>query len=130
MNKKHNQQSVEQRKRKDRTYVTTFRQGALGATVWLRTGAEGLQFLCFTISRSFRSPNSGKEGYSSDYFDYNDEAIATVSKKAADFVRQYKDRPEDAIEAGSHLNEQKKQQTDLRTSRAAISDARTGALAA
>ena len=88
-------------------YVTTFRHGAAAATVWLRTGAEGFRYLTFTLSRSFQSKNGGKPGYSTDFFDYNDEALTQVIGQAACFVREFKHDPEAAIEAGRKLNDEK-----------------------
>ena len=88
-------------------YVTTLRHGAVAATVWLRTGAEGFRYLTFTLSRSFQSKNGGKPGYSTYFFDYNDEALLQVIGQAACFVREFKHDPEAAIEAGRKLNHEK-----------------------
>ena len=89
-------------------YVTTLRHGAVAATVWLRTGAEGFRYLTFTLSRSFQSKNGGKPGYSTDFFDYNADALAAAVDEASTFIHEFKHDPEAAIEAGQKRNDEKK----------------------
>ena len=95
-------------------YVTTFREGAVGATVWLKERAEGMLSLTFSLSRSFQSKSSGKTGYSTEYADYNVEALHSVTSQAGDFIRKHKDNPEAAIAAGQELNDIKKQSAQQR----------------
>ena len=88
-------------------YVTTFRHGAVAATVWLRTGAEGFRYLTFTLSRSFQSKNGGKAEYSTDFFDYSADALAATVDEASTFIHEFKHDPGAAIEAGRKLNHEK-----------------------
>jgi hypothetical protein len=49
---------------------------AIAANIWEREGQEGAMYYAYTISRSFKSKNSGKEGYSSDFHGRNTSLLA------------------------------------------------------
>lgn len=89
-------------------YVTTFRDGAIGANVFLNQGPQGLLYLNYKCSRSYRQQN-GKTGYRSDFFDYNHAAIVKASKEASAFIQKFKINPEAALVEGKQLNDQKKE---------------------
>lgn len=63
-----------------------FREGAIAASIWPRQTATGFAYFDFSLSRSWKSTASGKEGYSSNFFPKNAEAVAHVVQQAADWI--------------------------------------------
>lgn len=53
----------------------TVRQGAIAANNWLRQSQTGFVYYDFSISRSWKSQNSGKEGYSQNFFPDNQSQL-------------------------------------------------------
>jgi hypothetical protein len=68
-------------------YVRTFRHGAIAANVFCRTAPGGLEYLDFSISRSWKT-NTDKEGYSQRFFAKNREAMKLVIDDACDFITE------------------------------------------
>ena len=66
--------------------VKTFRQGAVGGSVWLKQSNIGLVYYDFTLSRSWKSLASGKEGYSSNFFDSSREELKAVVDDCCDYI--------------------------------------------
>lgn len=65
--------------------VQTFREGAIGVSVWKRDGNEG-PFFKFTVSRSYKK-NEDEAGYSQSFREYNHDALVKVISQAAAFIR-------------------------------------------
>jgi hypothetical protein len=61
---------------------------AIAASIWEREGQEGIPYFTYTISRSYKSKNSGKEGYSGDFYGRNATAIGNVAKKAEAWIAE------------------------------------------
>lgn len=61
---------------------------AIAASIWQREGQEGIPYFTYTISRSFKSKNSAKEGYSNDFYGRNAAAIGNVAKKAEAWIAE------------------------------------------
>lgn len=61
---------------------------AIAANIWEREGQEGAMYYTYTISRSFKSKNSGKEGYSGDFYGRNAKAIGNVAQLAEAWIAQ------------------------------------------
>lgn len=59
---------------------------AIAANIWEREGQEGALYYTYSISRSFKSKNSGKEGYSSDFYGRNAKAIGNVAQLAEGWI--------------------------------------------
>ena len=68
--------------------VKTFRSGAVGASVWLKQSNTGLIYYDFSLSRSWKSMASGKEGYSSSYFEANRDELKRVVDQCCDYIEQ------------------------------------------
>ena len=68
--------------------VKTFREGAVGASVWMKQSNTGLIYYDFSLSRSWKSFASGKEGYSSNFFDSNREEIQAVVGHCCDYIEE------------------------------------------
>lgn len=67
--------------------VTTIREGAVAATIWRRQSSAGMEYLDFSLSRSWKSKNGEKEGYSQNYFEANEKALVQVIIKACSVIR-------------------------------------------
>lgn len=67
--------------------VITIREGAVAATIWRRQSSAGMEYLDFSLSRSWKSKNGEKEGYSHNFFEANEKALVQVIIKACTFIR-------------------------------------------
>lgn len=65
--------------------VQTFREGAIGASVWRREGKNG-PFFEFTLSRSYVK-SEDEAGYSANFREQNELALVKVVTQAAEFIR-------------------------------------------
>ncbi len=81
MSEKKNKQQGEERKP-----VQTFREGAVGASVWLKQSNTGFWYYDFSLSRSWKSMSTGKDGYSSNFFDRNRENLKAVIDQCCDYI--------------------------------------------
>jgi hypothetical protein len=79
---KHNETQDKQRP------VETFREGAIAAHVWKRQTSTGFEYLEFSLSRSWKLKSGEKEGYSSNFFEQNQDALISVIKQASDYIRE------------------------------------------
>jgi hypothetical protein len=61
---------------------------AIAASIWEREGQEGAVYYTYTLSRSFKSKSSGKEGYSGDFYGRNAKALANVAQQAETWIVQ------------------------------------------
>lgn len=77
-------------KKKSGKHVCTFRQGAIAANVFRRTAQGGFEYLDFSLSRAWKVP-TGKEGYSHNFFESNEEALFDVIQQACRFIREEQD---------------------------------------
>jgi hypothetical protein len=66
--------------------IRVFRAGAIAASVWQRQTGTGLAYFDFSISRSWKSSTSGKEGYSANFFPQNADALTDVVRQASDWI--------------------------------------------
>jgi hypothetical protein len=65
--------------------VETFREGAIGASVWRREGRNG-PFYEFTLSRSYVKSEE-EAGYSQSFRQQNELALIKVITQVAEFIR-------------------------------------------
>ena len=75
-------------KSKGQPPVTVIRNGAIAASIWKRQTSTGFEYLDFSLSRSWKLKSGEKEGYSSNFFPGNEEAIIDVVEKATDYIRE------------------------------------------
>ncbi len=68
--------------------MMTFREGAVGLSVWERTGKAGTYF-DFTVSRCYQAAD-GTFGYSSSFHESNAEALTQVVSQAAAWIEQHR----------------------------------------
>ena len=64
----------------------TFRHGAIAAHVWLRQSQTGFVYYDYSISRSWKSTNAGKEGYSQNFFPDNKDAMVACVSEASQWI--------------------------------------------
>lgn len=62
------------------------REGAVAASIWLRQSPSGYAYYDFSLSRSWKSVSSGKEGYSSNFFDRNRDDLMKVIDGATAWI--------------------------------------------
>jgi hypothetical protein len=79
--------SAKKKSKTNNNYVRTFRDGAVAANVFRRTAPGGFEYLDFSITRAWKVP-SGKEGYSTNFFEKNREALHTVVDQACEFIAE------------------------------------------
>lgn len=76
--------------------VKVIRVGAVAASIWRRQTSTGLEYLDFSLSRSWKLKSGEREGYSQNFFDHNDEALFEVIHQACRFISADRDESEPA----------------------------------
>lgn len=71
--------------------VKTIRNGAIAASIWKRQTSTGFEYLDFSLSRSWKLKSGDKEGYSSNFFPRNEEAIIDVVEQAVEYIQANSD---------------------------------------
>ena len=66
-----------------------FRQGAVAASIWKRTAASGHEYYDFSLSRSWRSKDGSKQGYSPNFYASNEAELTTVIQDACQWIAQH-----------------------------------------
>ena len=66
--------------------VKTIRHGAVAASIWKRQSPSGFEYYDFSLSRSWKTQSSGREGYSPNFFAGNVEAIQATVAEAASWI--------------------------------------------
>lgn len=66
--------------------VKVIRVGAVAASIWRRQTSTGLEYLDFSLSRSWKLKSGEREGYSQNFFDHNEEALFEVIHQACRFI--------------------------------------------
>lgn len=74
----------ESKKKNNTKPVKTVRHGAVAASIWKRQAPSGFEYYDFSLSRSWKTQSTGREGYSPNFFAANVEDLqATVSEAAS-----------------------------------------------
>ena len=66
--------------------VQTFRTGPVGGSVWLKQSNTGYWYYDFSLSRSWKSMSTGKDGYSSNFFERNREELHKTIDECCDYI--------------------------------------------
>jgi len=69
--------------------IQTFRDGAVGASIWLRNTQAGV-FYDVTFSRSYTNDATGIPGYTSSFSERHMLALRKVAKQAESWILQQK----------------------------------------
>lgn len=62
------------------------RHGAIAASIWMRQSPSGYAYYDFSLSRSFKSISTAKEGYSTNYFERNREDLVKTIEGASAWI--------------------------------------------
>lgn len=95
----------------------TFREGAIGVSVWERQGKNGA-FYDFTVSRSYKDGENGS-AYAATFRADNTEAMVRVVSAAASWIRERS--------AGSVPPESANAEADVETERSGEANYKPGA---
>ncbi len=76
----------EQTKKAEIRPVKMIRQGAVAASIWKRQSPSGYEYFDFSISRSWKSKSTDREGYSPNFFARNEEDLLNVVKGATSWI--------------------------------------------
>jgi hypothetical protein len=66
--------------------VKVFRRGAIAASIWRRQAASGYEYFDFSLSRSWKSQCNGDDGYSSNFFANNEQALIEIVLAASTWI--------------------------------------------
>ncbi len=64
----------------------TVRDGSVAANIWRRQSQTGYPYYDFSLSRSYKSVSTGKEGYSQNYFGKNEAQLMKVIQGATEWI--------------------------------------------
>lgn len=67
--------------------VQTFREGAVGASVWIRQAQKG-PFFELTLSRAYKNERTGVSGYSMAFPERHLSALTRVVERARDWIAE------------------------------------------
>jgi hypothetical protein len=73
--------------------VHTIRRGAIAANIWQRQTQTGMEYYDYSLSRSWKSQNTGKEGYSTNFFPGNRLELIEVVTEATEWIAAYGQAP-------------------------------------
>ena len=73
---------------KNQQPVTTFRAGAIAASIWRRQTSTGFEYLDFSLSRSWKLKSGEKVGYSQNFVAGNEDALSEVIASACEYIQQ------------------------------------------
>ena len=68
--------------------VIVIRKGAIAASIWKRQSPSGYAYHDFSLSRSWKSMSTEKQGYSRNFFETNDADLVEVVQKASAWITE------------------------------------------
>jgi len=66
--------------------IHTIRDRAIAASIWLRQTQTGLPYYEYSLSRSYKSMATGREGYTSNFFIRNEAELLNVIRQATKWI--------------------------------------------
>ncbi|MEX1026611.1 MAG: hypothetical protein WD049_01195 [Candidatus Paceibacterota bacterium] len=76
----------EAKKKSSTKPVKTVRHGAVAASIWKRQAPSGFEYYDFSLSRSWKTQSTGREGYSPNFFAANLEDLQATASEAASWI--------------------------------------------
>lgn len=70
--------------------VIVIRNGAIAASIWKRQSPSGYAYHDFSLSRSWKSMSTDKQGYSRNFFDGNNAELVDVIQKASAWITEHR----------------------------------------
>ena len=77
--------------------VHTIRRGAIAANIWQRQNQAGKNRYDYSISRSWKSQSSGREGYSTSFSARNTPELVEVINEATAWIAEQERDPKTGI---------------------------------
>lgn len=68
--------------------VETIRKGAIAASIWYRQSPAGFGYYDFSLSRSWKSMSTGRDGYSDNFFAKNEDELLEVIGKVTKRIQE------------------------------------------
>ena len=81
--------------------VHTIRRGAIAANIWQRQTQTGMDYYDFSLSRSWKSQNTGREGYSTSFFPRNAPELVEVVTEATAWIAEHDKTPKAGVAANA-----------------------------
>lgn len=81
--------------------MKVIREGAIAASIWERQGVNGT-FYEYTLSRSWKSQDGAKSGYSTNFTARNAEQLVKVIEQATQYIRDR--QPADPVAASTNAD--------------------------
>ena len=69
-------------------YVMTIREGAIAANIFRGVTPDGHAYLYYSLSRSWKSANGNRKGYSDRFYERNADALQSVVNKACQWIQE------------------------------------------
>lgn len=66
--------------------IKTIRRGAIAASIWKRQAPSGFEYYDFSLSRSWKTQSTGREGYSPNFFAGNIEELHATIAEASSWI--------------------------------------------
>jgi len=66
--------------------IKVIRKGAVAASIWRRQSPSGFEYYDFSLSRSWKTSKTGREGYSPNFFVANEAELQAVVSEAASWI--------------------------------------------
>jgi len=66
--------------------IKVIRHGAVAASIWRRQSPSGFEYFDFSLSRSWKTSKTGREGYSPNFFVANETELQAVVSEAASWI--------------------------------------------
>ena len=76
----------ENKKKSQAMPAKVVRYGAVAASIWKRQGPNGFEYFDFSLSRSWKSQTTEREGYSSNFFARNQVDLAKTVEEASEWI--------------------------------------------
>jgi hypothetical protein len=105
-------------------YVTTIREGAIGANIFRGNTADGHTYLYFEISRAWKSQTSDRQGYSKKFYDRNQVALVNVVNRAAQWLQEHPEAADTSLAETANSGDAVKQDTSKKQLNGGGSEAR------
>jgi len=71
--------------------VHTVRKGAIAANIWQRQSPSGYAYFDFSLSRSWKSLSTDKQGYSRNFFETSADDLFEVIRQASAWITRRKE---------------------------------------
>lgn len=71
--------------------VHTVRKGAIAANIWQRQSPSGYAYFDFSLSRSWKSLSTDKQGYSRNFFETSADDLFEVIRQASAWITARKE---------------------------------------